>query len=670
MTTPTTLSKGTTVYHITREFGPASVNSIGDTVTALARAQRKSGLVNARIVMPYYSFLKKKYDIEKVTDLIIDVRDSKQRPVPIEFRVWRMNYVFSPPPAPAPANGTVWEIVNGVNTTSVDDIEPEPKPVPPTEWIPVYLIGPGNRRPFSQAFRAKNAQSIHTTVPAGLPQEWKDQFFCKAAAAFLMHQATAVDEESLFAPIRRAPHIDVVHIHGASNAYIAKYLHDKLLAEQLGPKPPGVIYTMHDYMDELQYTNTIKNVHKFTDEPNLAVMKPYASGNRISMSRLGIDHASVTTVVGRNMASDIVEGRAQVFLKETVMESILTMAQKQRFFGISNGLDLGKVDPFTDEKLTTRKLAYPQYALDLVQNQLPLAEGGGAATTASRTSWALAATPNDYVTTSKDRAKRFLNRRNLLMEQDLKRPLALYMGDISRHMDILEQAAKHFSSLGVKFVIIGRPGDIPLEKLEAFEQRYPGDLIVLPTPKQERQWGIFCRSAADFVFVPDMAENTGMFAAEGLWFGSSVIASGTGDIADHLIDRPASAAEADAQRQVRIVRDKQTRAPTVTTNERHNAYLYGTMNTLEDAIQDAYSDYQRINVCKALREEYVLRMIRSSMTLLWDRDNQHTGPLHDYRRVYEIALADRTLPALNRHEIEEEEALLQRLRPQLQHSDS
>lgn len=653
------------MYHVTKEFGPASLTNVGLTVTSLAAAQQRTGLVDTRIVMPYYSFLKNKYDIDKHADLVLDVRDKKGKLTPIEFRVWKMTYVFDPPPKQA--NITVWQVVDGVNTSvSVAPPPAEPKPVPATEKVSVYLIGPGNRRPFSQAFRARNALQIYTSAPVGLPTEWRDQFFTKAAAAFLTHQATAIDEESLFAPIRLAPHIDVIHMHGAATAYVAKSLRERRDAHQLGPKPPALVYTMHDYMDELQYTHSVHNVRKFSDDVVLDVNARHIRGNRLFMSSLGIDQSDVVSVVGRTMASDMIEGRSEFYLKELMMESVLQKAQYHRFFGISNGLGFDGLNPFTHEKLVTRKLGFPEYARDLVQQQPALSTLGSdpASLLAStkRSVWPLSALPNDYVSTAKDRAKRFLVRRSLLQDTDLKRPLVLYVGQFQydKGLELFDQAAELFAKHNMKFIIMGQPGDYPQERVEALQARYPDDVVVMSTPKQQRQWSVFCRSAADFVFVPSQTDTMGLAAAEGLLFGASVISSGAGGMGEYLVDRPEAAwTDAEPTRDIHIIRDKQTKVPTVTSSEYYNAYLFQP-TTLEAAVQDAAADYQRINRSKVLREEYVLRMIRASFSLGWERGAFH-GPVHEYRRLYEIAMADRQLPQLRSHEVDEEETLLRRL---------
>ncbi|KAI8341145.1 hypothetical protein BC941DRAFT_391157 [Chlamydoabsidia padenii] len=663
--TQSILQKGTTVYHVTKEFGPATMGGMGSVVTSLAAAQQRSGTTEVAVVMPYYSFLKNKYDIDKVVDLVIDLRDKQGNLVPIEFRVWKMMHVFNPP-TPQPDNTTTFVMIDGINTTITKPTEPIV--IPHTERVPVYLIGPGNRTPFSQAFRCRSPLQIYSS-PAGLPQEWRDQYFAKAASQFLMHQATAIDEESLFAPLlRSAPHVDVIHLHGATNAYVAKFLDDKRKNNDLGPTPPSIVYTMHDYLDELQYTNTVGNVKKFLDAPEFTGKDVnHVYGDRMFMSSLGIDRADVVTFVSRTMATAMVEGTLDFYLKELVMDYLLLKAQQRRFFGISNGLDFSTIDPFSTEKLLTRRLNYPDYARQLLDQS-------AVATTKDvsvKRVWNLSAASGDFVATAKDKAKRFLVRRKLISEADAKRPLVLYVGrfQYNKGLEWFEQATRHFVENNMTFIILGQENNYPLSKLQTLQAKYSDNVYILSTPKQHRQWSIFCRAAADFVFVPSQTESFGLVAAEGLMFGASIISTGVGGLGEFLKDRPeASMVQQDngawmpaypPVRDIRLVRDKKTKIPTVTSGEYYNAYLFNDKDGLTTAIRDAAMDYNRLLASKALREEYILRMITSAMALSWDR--QGTGPVHEYQHVYALALHQRKLPDLSRHEIDEEQALLRRL---------
>ncbi|KAG0180794.1 hypothetical protein DFQ29_010114 [Apophysomyces sp. BC1021] len=635
---PVSLEKETTIYHVTKEFGPAILGGMGVTVTALAAAQQRTDLTRVSIVMPHYSFLRNKYPIDRVVDLVINVRDKRGRLMPLEFRVSKMMYAF-----------------HNNETTTPDEPVEYTRRYDVTEMVPVYLIGPGNRSPLNQAFRARNVMGIYSS-PKGLPHEWRDQYFGKAAAAFLAHQATATDEESLFAPIHSAPPgVDIVHLHGATNAYIAKLLQDRRDADTMGPKPPAVVYTMHDHLDEPQYTNTLGNVQKFLDTETMEEPQ-YVIGHRMFMSSLAIDRADAVTLSSRTMATDIIEGRTDFYLKELVMGSILRKASQHRFFGVSNGMDLTTLNPFTDVKLVNRKMAFPDHAFNMLQQQqqqqqLPVA-------------WALTTNSTDYISTAKDRAKKYLMRRGLLSDEDLKRPFVLFLGsfDYSKGLDRFEEAAELFARHEMKFVILGQPGNYPLRSLEQLQQKYPENILLLSTPQQQRQYTMFCRVAADFVFVPSKTESFGMAAAEGLLFGSAVISTGVGGLGEFLVDRPDlpeynNPGTLNPQMHtIGIRRDKQTRAPTITSSEQYNAYLFN--DQLENAIRDAATDFQWYNRIKALKEEYHLRMVHTAFNLAWDRDS---GPVHDYMRVYQVAQQYRPIPHLTRHDIEEEKARRLRL---------
>ncbi|KAF7726684.1 hypothetical protein EC973_008558 [Apophysomyces ossiformis] len=626
------LMKGTTVYHVTKEFGPAIMGGMGTVVTALAAAQQRSGQLDVAVVMPYYSYLRNKFNIEKVLDLVVHIRDKEGKMIPVEFRISKMMYVFDPP----------------TNVTAETNLTAPV--VPRTEQVPIYLIGPGNRKPFTLAFRARNHIQIYSAIK-GLPHEWRDQYFVKAAAAFLSHQASATDEESLFAPVRLSPHVDIIHLHGATNAQLIPYIRQHQKTRQLGPRPPAIVYTMHDYLDELQYSYTVNNVRRFFTDEMLQSTEQYIHGQRMFMSRLGIDLADVATFVSHSMTVDMVEGRLDFYLKEFVMESLLRKAEAGRFFGVSNGVDFSKLSPFVSKRLSAKKMGYSQYALDRVKGQQSLVANH------DRTVWALSDKPDDYVSTAKDRAKRYLVRRKLLTEEDLKRPVVLYVGrfQYNKGLEMFDEAAQHFVKHNMKFVIMGQPNNYPLAWVEALQQRYPDHVIVLSTPADQRRWLVFYRAAADFIFVPSLTESFGLVAVEGLVFGSPVISTGVGGLKEFLIDRPRT----QSVRQIHIMRDKQTHAPTVTSQEIYNAYLFEA-KTLGEAIQDAAADYKQITLSKALREEFCLRMIQSALGMGWDRGN-YQGPLHDYNRVYETALAHRKIPSISQHEIEEEQRLVQML---------
>ncbi|KAG1134434.1 hypothetical protein G6F42_000531 [Rhizopus arrhizus] len=661
------IEKGTRVYHVTKEFGPAVTSDLGRYVTGLAAAQQASGSTKVAIVMPMYSFMRKlatKIELE----MAIEMRGGRPgQTIILEFRVFKMVHAFNPP-VQAPSKYE-WQMINNVNTSVL--ITPQRLPAP-TDAVPVYMISPANKRPFTQAFKSRTPEEIHDESPV-LPKEWRDQYFAKAAAAFLAHKATASDEESIFAPIRVVPRVDIVHIHGVSNAYVAKFLQDKKEADDLGPRPPAIIYTMHDHQDELKYANSFRSVRKFLDHPAVDREKlhKYTYGGRMFMSKFAVDRADAVTFTNHALAAEVVEGRKDLYLKELVMDSLLRKAQGSRFYGINQAVDYYSTEhPFISDKLVNKSMLYPHYALDMIHDQ-PLLHSTDPSHPLALivpnipTYWTLPDQTKDFVHVAKDKAKRFLIKRRILRNADMKRPVVLFHGKFvyDAGLESFERAAKLFVENNMRFIILGTRKGYPFERLEAIQKRYPEHVHVISLAKDERRFGIYCRAAADFVYVPSPDPNDlALQAAEGLVFGSAVISTGAGRMREALIDRPT-----EQRGNVKVIYPdptKQTeKGATLTSYEYYNAYLYSDQEaSLAAAISDAAADYQHfIRNNKALREEFILRMIRGAISLSWDKGH-YQGPVHEYNQVYELALKDRFIPKMRIHEVEQENELVSRLK--------
>jgi glycogen synthase len=589
---PLQTEQKTTVYHVTREFGPATMGGMGTVLTSLAQAQLRTGLIQPYIVMPYYGFLrqKDKFPVKRHTELVTTIRDAKGKIKTVDFKVFRMVHYFNP--------------------------DKEMQQQPKAEKISVFLIGPGRTSPFNRAFQANTISQIYSS-PDGLPQEWMYQYFDKAAAAFLIWKATGKHEQSLFAPVHDQTRVDVVHLHGATNAYVAKHMKEVEKASLLGPHPPAIVYTMHDYLDELQYTNTVENVEKFLSAGETKqVMAPYTYGNKVFMGPYGIDAADSVTFVSQSMAKDMIEGRLEFYLKELVMKSLLNKAQARAFHGISNGIDFSSsVNPFTDRNLTELELVYPNYAKDLIESKL---EGGNIITDAFN--WALSTQKTDFVIEAKLRAKRYLIETGWLQQQDADKPLVLFVGrfQYNKGLETFETAVKLFKENGMKFAIVGQPNNYPFGWVKRLKDRNPDDVVLIYEDEQQLEWLSLFRAAADFVYVPSITESFGLVAAEGLLFGSSVISTGAGGMGEFLIGRSQQG-----------------------NNNHFNSYLFDDLTTLPTAISQASVDYNNIKENDVLHEAYVLRMMESAFALGWSRggEDEHKGPIYDYLRVYQKSIS-------------------------------
>lgn len=661
----TKIEKDTRVYHVTKEFGPATLTELGKTVTALAAAQQASNLTKVAVVMPFYTFTRRLVT-DKEIDMVMDIRGKKPGQImSVEFRVWKMMYAFNPP-VQAPSVYE-WQMINNVNTSVL--ITPQ-RPPAPTDVIPVYMIGSANRRPFSQAFKCRTVSEMN--IENELPLEWRDQYFAKAAATFLAHKATASDEESIFAPIRIVPRVDIVHIHGASNAYVAKFLQDKKEADDLGPRPPAIVYTMYNQEEEMQYTNTFRNVRKFLDHlSDRDALRKYVYGGKMYMSKLAMDFAEAVIYPNRTMAAEVVEGRRDFHLKELVMDALLKKADGARFYGINSAIDFHSTEhPFITDKLINRTMGFPKYAYDAILDQpylfsssplRPLSLEPPSPEQQEPTYWTLSEDPNDFVHVQKDRAKSFLIRRGILTEEDLTRPVVLYRGNLEkrRGIDTLVNAAPLFEQLNMRLVMMGERKNYPLDKLNAILKEYPDHITMLTNDKQIRQLSVFVRAAADFVIDPWTKPNhDDTIMAEGMIFGAAAITLGTGKLKHAMINRPIHRDISISYLDPDVISEL---GAVVTSYEYYNSYLYNNgQGTLETALRDASFDFEKLMQNNALREEFVLRMIRSAVNLGWDKGRFH-GPVHEYNQVYQLALEDRFIPTMRRHEVEQEHELVSRL---------
>lgn len=635
-TIPITLAPQSNVYHVTKEFGPATMGGMGTVLTAMTQAQLRTGKIQPNVVLPFYSFLKKQeqYPIKKTVDLVITCRDDDGQPVNVEFKVSELQYDFEP--------------ISSFNNLPEEDKLAIIAARQTKRKVKVYLIGPGRSEPFRKAFRANSITQIYSS-PKGLPQEWKDQYFTKAAASFLVWRATGKHEQSLFAPLTsQQPKVDVVHLHGATNAYVAKFLSE--YEGQLGSTPPAIIYTMHDYLDELQYTNTLPNVEKFLNTPRNGkslklevqdVLKPYTFGSdKMFMSPMAIDIADTVTFVSQTMAKDMVEGKLDFYLKEVVMENILRKAELQQFYGVSNGVDFGgSINPFTESKLVEAGLQYSEFAQSLINTKLDYANDMADATAAiAAKHWSLSSFHTDYVINSKQKAKQYLVDQGLLNAADLDRPLVLFVGrfQYNKGLETFEEAARLFKLHDMKFAIIGQPNNYPLNWVKRLAANDKENIVLMTHTSEQQKWLIYFRAAADFVYVPSITESFGLVAAEGLLFGSSVISTGTGGLAEFMVDR-----QLDNDAPIEIVSGQ-----LVESHYRFNAYLFDTLATngntqLSQAILRAANDYEHMRRVPALHETYVLRMMLSAYSLGWDRAGQEQGPVYDYLRIYQQAIHDK-----------------------------
>jgi glycogen synthase len=618
MSEPLTLERGTRVFHVAKEFGPASMGGLGAVLTALAKQQQRAGHVDVSVVLPFYSLLRQPPfvdNVEHYVTLDVDVLDGKgfdgdwaaarplaspmlrntnpeRRMSKIQFDVSRMPF---------------W--IDETNTTAVN----------------VYLIGPGHEYPFDRAFRANDILSIYSS-PSGLPQEWKDLYFEKAVSRLIEYEHTKAQAARVASASSNVRPVDIVHIHGATNAMLAHYLARSTHAgayAALGR--PAVVYTLHDYFDEVTYVNNAANVDKFLDHPleERPLLQQYRYGNEVFMSPLGISHADMATFVSRSLTEDLVEGRLDFYMKQVAMESILAKARSASFIGITNGIDLHARNPFNAPELVAKHLNFPSRGSGWPESTAPV---------------------STRIRDRKRAAKAYLYREGLLTAEDLDRPLLLFIGrfQVNKGLEFFADTADYLARRNARFVIMGQQNSYSYDRVRSLRDRYPNHVTLIDDLEGQKRWGIYLRTAADFAFVPSLTESFGLVAAEGLLFGAAVVSTGAGGLREFLVDRPRSLPNQQTTKHT-MPQKSNTAISTSTSSgpsKMHNAYLFNptpgeSIKSLTEALSDALDELEQLRKNPDAHEAFLEYIISTSVALGWD---QPGGPVETYHRVYAKAI--------------------------------
>lgn len=610
--TPLNLKANARVLHVTKEFGPATMGGLGVMLTALATAQSRSSQLSISVALPHYSFLQTYYPgVEIVARLALNLTRSRNRVKTVHFPVFLLRWPYSNSSSTPSSNSTIDQ-----------------------RYIDVYLIGPGAEHPFHVAFKAKNEGDIYSAYKP-LKQEWKDLYFAKAVSQLVQYLDTSQSLDGA----RQA--IDIVHLHGATNAMVASFLRQTYLGSV--SLPPAIVYTLHDSLDEVEYSNLVSNVIPFLNLPSsdslpndLDSLQPYIyrSETQLFTSALGIDFSDVTTFVSRSIASDIVGGRFHFHLQDLVMPSIARKAKDGLFLGITNGLDLTDKlkNPFTNPTLVSRQLQFPP--LDPDSSTFPLDQF---------------CSPLLHLV--KEQAKLYLVQNFAstlsLSDIDLSRPWFVFIGrfQYNKGCQFFETLLETLSASPIpgRLFLLGARNNYPFPSLLSLVDRYPTHLTLIDdvsTPNLQAQLGPIIRMASDFGFVPSLSEAFGLVAAESLLFGSPVLSTGVGGLTEFLapldkddirIDKPrgnsylfdlfpvrnatcTQGAEEDYSRSAQDVRP---------SNER----LEPARAALRIATNQAIEDWSSLMKGSAEdRETFVRKMVEDALRLGWNRSR---GPVEE-----------------------------------------
>lgn len=639
-------------------------------LTALSIAQSESPYLSISVALPHYSYLNLPPRDELIRtfanlSLPIALNPSSEKTTNIRVPVSLLRWTYSP----------ASDFLNADSPTSHSNDSSS------SRTIDVYLLGPSDTKPFSAAFRAKDEGDIYSAYKP-LKQEWKDLYFATAAAELVAYLG-ATDEATVFEDNevleldvedelerieegRRTAkrRVDVVHLHGATNAMVAHFLRERERLhrhEEAHSRHPAIVYTLHDSLDEVEYSNLVENVKPFLPQSSpsssLSHLQPYIyrSDTQLFTSALGIDLSDAVTFVSQSIASDIVSGRFHFHLQDLVMPSIWKRASEGRFIGVTNGLDFTDKakNPFTAPVLVEQGLAFPRVGEDVLASSI-LRDDGGRLVSFQAT---------------KERAKAHLvaHLPHLFTQpDDAYRPWILFIGRyqynkgcqfFSTILDILSSTSSPQQPQG-RLILLGARNNYPFSALQSLAKQYPHHFTLIDdraTPGLQAQWGTHFRMASDFVFVPSLSEAFGLVATEGLLFGSPVISTGVGGLREFLVPFP----------------QERTESISSSPPSTGNAYLFDLFPSSSSdtpATQGAEEDYSRSaqdvrpsdeqlaparaelkkQVGRALRdwerwnredeverEKFTRRMVATALALKWNREN---GPVEEVRFSFSLSL--------------------------------
>ncbi|CAG8492856.1 1399_t:CDS:1 [Diversispora eburnea] len=606
---------GTTIYHVTKEFGDASMGELGQIVTSLAKAQAKAdSKFNVNVIIPRYSFLTDLYQIQSFTQLSIQVRDETNNWKEVIFTVGRF----------------FWKFTDNLNVLS--------KNPSITRKIGVYLIGPAkNFKPLNLAYKkVQNNLEIYSSS-SKLPQEWKDLYFCKAVAELITF-LNSNPESSLFD--RFDPRgVDIVHLHGVTNALVLDFIKQFYREESnkvkrkrksnklanykeilLSYPPPSIVYTLHDYQEEQFYSNKVINVNKFLDLTNREDLTKYIYGSRFYPSALAIDYSEVVTIVSASMAREMVEESLEFEAKELIIPSILNRSTTGHWIGITNGVDFNSFNPFNDSKLLEFNSSFPRN-IDNFDNELLYAE-------------LIEESSQELVINAKSNARKHLIKEKILDSKDFNRILLLYVGKFqyNQGLEFFSHVAEIISKYDAKFIIMGQPNDYPIKYLYQIQSKYPENILIISNLELQSKWGTLFRVATDLKFVPSLTKSFRLIAAEGLLFGSSIISTDIGDLSEFLINKSSKyMIEGYNSYLFKLVNDKDNNK----NNERYQL-VQRSIEGLKIVLTMALEDYIRLKNNLQEKEIFIRNLIKDALKLSWNRKD---GPLNQYTKAYSLAMS-------------------------------
>jgi glycogen synthase len=565
------------VYHVTKEFGPASMGGLGTVVTQLAMLQNlentqsnernenientqsneRNGNIentqitqrngntqntqrNVSVILPFYTFLKER--VENITLNSIVTLNIGKIYCPFLNVYCKLKTAFS----------------SRVTARIYNAIDPQTK-------VPLVLISPGDIYPFTDAFRADNVLEMYLRKGLSLSNNLKDLYFAFVTIAFLKRQS----------------HV-VAHLHGATNGIIAAF------------KPCKTIYTLHDDSFEFDYKLKEHEINLFISKNSQSISSHFRFYHpSLSGIRFATNLTCVSTETSISLKSKDNPNRYLKHLESIVHNPHLLF---QRMTVVRNGLLINhpinkrtSINPFDNEQLLRVNLTFQRrfYDMPKLKCKKHLASIGVIPFNVENDDiWIL-----------------FIGRYTVEKGVEYFKPLI--------------QGMKSYPNM--KFIMMGQSHitfDIRnIEKLQ-------NENVYLVSSNVQKNYGVIIRAASDVAFVPSLTESFGLVAAEGLLFGQLVLSTAQGGLSHFL--SPFLSSKASSSRQIKF----KTHIDVCLINQCTNRWIsFGNALIFSNSTEllSKVSNLSMIKWNNMMRWSFVL----DAYSLSW-----HKGPLNLYNNLY------------------------------------
>ncbi|MBA2368877.1 MAG: glycogen/starch synthase [Candidatus Protochlamydia sp.] len=301
-------------------------------------------------------------------------------------------------------------------------------------------------------------------------------------------------------------------------------------------------------------------------------------------------------------------------LGEGVAFAVQNAAKVGKLTGILNGVNTQRWDPSTDPSLVNWLDVVTQEPTPL--NFSPQSEDAYGQKIAAKQQL------NQWI-------KKYLPDSDFQL--DLQKPLLAYIGRLDSHqkgLDKFETAIESTLKNGGQFIIMGSQEDEQATAiLNQLETKYGSSVLFLRDFKDDNGKfhfqegdderpgiGPVVRATTDFLFVPSRFEPCGLVQFESWLFGTQVIASRTGGLADTV-----------------ITRDK--------SPDHFNGYLFDRNSSSNEGAYHQVS--QAIKEWKShdhmAKDQIIKRLMLEGRQYSWSSIEHGLSPVQKYRRVYEQA---------------------------------